>query len=341
VQIGIVGNGQLGQMLRCESWKLGCDVSLSPLDLEDEEFEKFISKHDAITFELEDVPETYLQLLEDKCKNVFPAPRIVRIAADRYQEKNLLKTSGFATADVVEIQRGSDASEFKGTFPGILKTRFSGYDGKGQHRVSNITELQEICSNARVDYIFESFLTFDFETSIIAARSASGMTAFLPSTNNTHREGILLTSIPTESIPGLEQTRELVEKLLESLNYVGVLCVEFFVDGDHWIANEMAPRVHNSGHWSLDGAMLSQFDLQLMAGLGMDLFDQKIAAPVGMFNAIGEWPENFPGLNNQFFAVKRYDYNKTARPGRKLGHFNILGRNLENLEADFKKFVDL
>jgi 5-(carboxyamino)imidazole ribonucleotide synthase len=279
----------------------------------------FAAQVDLVTIESENIHADVLQGL-----HLYPNARAVGIAQDRLVEKRFFQECGIGTAPFAAVDSLEDlgrAMEVTG-LPAILKTRRMGYDGKGQVRL----RAREAAAAAwaevgGVPCILEGMVRFDAEVSLIAARGRTRKIVFYPLIENHHRDGILRTSIAPFLEESLQrQAESYLVKLLERLEYVGVLAVEFFVVNGKLLANEMAPRVHNSGHWTIEGSETSQFENHLRAIAGMELGSTK-SRPTVMLNCIGTMPAEeetaaFPGLF-------RHDYGKEARPGRKVGHLTF------------------
>jgi 5-(carboxyamino)imidazole ribonucleotide synthase len=333
-RIGILGAGQLALMLAEAGRKLHVDivcagrpgdcasqaVPVIALDLESPSAVRdFAAQVDAVTIESENIEAAVLTGL-----NLYPNAQAIAIAQDRLFEKDFLRFQGVATAPYARVDSLRDlhnALEIVGA-PSILKTRRLGYDGRGQVRLTHVDEASAAWAHTGgAPCILEGMVAFDREVSLIAARSQRGEIAFYPLTENVHRDGILRTSVAPYADPSLQRQAETYMKpVLEKLNYIGVLAVEFFVQGDKLLANEMAPRVHNSGHWTIEGADTSQFENCLRAMLGMELGSTE-SRPTVMLNCIGTMP---PLAETAMFpTLSRHDYGKAARPGRKVGHLTF------------------
>jgi 5-(carboxyamino)imidazole ribonucleotide synthase len=333
-RIGILGAGQLALMLAeagksldveviCAGQPGDCAEQAAPLvvvDLEDAAaVHAFAAQVDFVTIESENIDAAVLEGL-----SLYPNARAIAIAQDRLLEKQFFLDCGIAVAPFAAVNSPDDfesALSYTG-LPAILKTRRGGYDGKGQARL----QQKEEAANAWVEVggvpcILEGMLKFESEVSLIAARSRSGEIAFYPLTENAHRDGILRTSLAPFTHAGLQQQSEIyMRSVLERLDYVGVLAIEFFVQGDKLIANEMAPRVHNSGHWTIEGSDTSQFENGLRAMLGIELGSTQ-SRPTVMLNCIGSMPS--VAETNLFPQLFRHDYGKEPRPGRKVGHLTF------------------
>ncbi len=333
-RIGILGAGQLALMLAQAAKALDVEVicagqqgdcaeqvaEVIPVDLDDAAaVAGFAAGVDVVTIESENIHEDVLQGL-----NLYPNARAVGIAQDRLLEKRFFQACGIGTAPFAPVDSLEDlqrAIEVTG-LPAILKTRRMGYDGKGQARLRSFDDLAGAWSEVGgVPCILEGMVNFEAEVSLIAVRSRSGEVVFYPLIENQHHEGILRTSIaPFVSHALQRQAEGYLEVLLEKLEYVGVLAVEFFVVDGTLLANEMAPRVHNSGHWTIEGSKTSQFENHLRAITGMELGSTE-STPTVMLNCIGSMPNE--SETSKFPELFRHDYGKEPRPGRKVGHLTF------------------
>lgn len=333
-RIGILGAGQLALMLAQAGKALEVDVvcagqrgdcaeqvaEVIPVDLDDAAaVAGFAADVDVVTIESENIHADVLQGL-----NLYPNARAVGIAQDRLLEKRFFHDCGIGTAPFAQVDSLEDlrqAIEVTG-LPAILKTRRMGYDGKGQVRLRSAGEVAEAWSEVGgVPCILEGMVNFEAEVSLIAVRSKSAQIVFYPLIENHHREGILRTSFaPFMSSQLQHQAEDYLHVLLERLEYVGVLAVEFFVVDGTLLANEMAPRVHNSGHWTIEGSETSQFENHLRAISGSDLGNTN-SRPTVMLNCIGSMPSEVETA--RFPELSRHDYGKEARPGRKVGHLTF------------------
>ncbi len=290
------------------------------VDLDDaEEVAGFAAQVDLVTIESENIHADVLQGL-----NLYPNVRAIGIAQDRLLEKRFFHECGIGTAPFAYVDRVEDfkrAIEVTG-LPAILKTRRMGYDGKGQVRLRDLADAAAAWDEVGgVPCILEGMVRFDAEVSLIAARGRTGSIVFYPLIKNQHSEGILRTSTAPFVDAKLQQLAEkYLVVLLEKLDYVGVLAVEFFVVGDNLLANEMAPRVHNSGHWTIEGSETSQFENHLRAIAGMELGSTD-SRPMVMLNCIGSMPAEYETA--AFPQVFRHGYGKEPRPGRKVGHLTL------------------
>ena len=243
------------------------------------------------------------------------------MAQERFLEKSLFKALDIPTPPFAKIDSLADLEAALSTIgvPAVLKTRRFGYDGKGQTVIKKLSEAKSAWElTGKNPAILEGFIDFDFEVSLIAARSVSGELIFYPLIKNTHRDGILRVSeSPFEDVHLQQLAESYVQRLFEELNYVGVLGFEFFVKGDSLIANEIAPRVHNSGHLTIEGFNASQFENHLRAVLNLPLVKPILQAQTTMHNIIGAFPKLMPA---DYINCHVYDYGKESRPNRKVGH---------------------
>jgi 5-(carboxyamino)imidazole ribonucleotide synthase len=350
--VGILGGGQLGRMLALAGYPLGLrfrflDPSpeapaghlgelISAYYDSPETLARFASGLEVITYEWENVPLEAVRFLEQRAP-VYPPARALAAGQDRLEEKEFFRSLGIPTPPFapVNTREELDAARAWLGLPAVLKTRRLGYDGKGQVVLRDGADVERAWrALGSVPLILEGWVPFEREVSLLAARGKGGETAFYPLVENHHPGGILGLSLAPA--PGL--TRELqalaegyARAVLETLEYVGVLAIEFFQAGGRLLANEMAPRVHNSGHWTIEGAETSQFENHLRAVLGLPLGS---TAPVGysaMLNLIGETPA--PEAVLRVPGAHLHLYGKTARPGRKLGHLTLRCDHPETLEA--------
>ena len=355
MRIGIIGAGQLGQMLGIAAADLGIDcefldpsdsppaadcghVIRAPFDSRSA-LETLAKNCDIITYEFENVP---VEALEDiaHLAPIFPPPEALRHAQDRLAEKRLFESleiplPGYATVDSRE---DLDKAIAKLGLPVVIKTRRFGYDGKGQFVVTDETGIDSAWRQlGGTPLIAEQWIRFDFEVSVIGVRSVDGTIAVYPLTQNEHRNGILHGSrapVDSSALAGL--AGNYVQRLLERLEYVGVLALELFVEGDRLLANEFAPRVHNSGHWTIEGTATSQFANHLRAISGQQPGETTLRGYAGMLNLIGEIP---PAAREQRVG-KLHDYGKDARPGRKLGHITVVADSAAERDRRYAEIED-
>jgi 5-(carboxyamino)imidazole ribonucleotide synthase len=350
VTIGILGGGQLGYMLALAGYPLGLHFRFldpSPeapvgriaqrvtADYTDEAaLERFSSGLELVTYEFENVPVEAAKFLAERVP-VYPPPAALEAAQDRLNEKQLFQRLGIATTDFVPVARHSelDAAVNQLGLPAILKTCRMGYDGKGQWILRTSEDVAKAKSELpNVPLILERFVPFTRELSVLAVRSLGGEIAFYPLVENHHRGGILRLSLaPAPQLdPHIQRAAEdAARRLLESLKYVGVLAIEFFEHSSRLLANEMAPRVHNSGHWTIEGAITSQFENHLRAVLGLPLGSTGATGYSAMVNLIGDLPE--PAEVLAVPDAHLHLYGKSPRPGRKLGHVTLRAASPERL----------
>ena len=355
--LGIIGGGQLGQMLGFAAAPLGVEcVFLDPSaeppaqsagDVLSFAFDdpkgllELANRAQVLTYEFENVPVDALRELPDSAV-VYPPAAALESAQDRLREKTLFQTLGIPTADFRNAETAAelrDAAETLG-LPLVLKTRRFGYDGKGQAVIRESRQLDTAWQDlGSVPLIAERLIDFDYEVSAIGARSVAGDIVSYPLSENHHSEGILRTSLAPAGTTALtELAADYHARLVRHLDYVGVLVLELFVVGNELMANEFAPRVHNSGHWSIEGAATSQFENHVRAVLDMGLQDPLVKRFSAMKNLIGTLPASLADIRRQGFHV--HEYGKSERPGRKLGHITLVGdtvaerdEKLEQLES--------
>jgi 5-(carboxyamino)imidazole ribonucleotide synthase len=350
VTIGILGGGQLGYMLALAGYPLGLHFRFldpspeAPVGriaqrvtaeyTDHDALEKFANGLELVTYEFENVPVGAARFLT-KHVLVYPPPEALEAAQDRLNEKNLFRKLKISTTSFAEVgsTKELDAAVKKIGLPAVLKTRRLGYDGKGQWVLRTAEEVQRV-KNAFPDapLLLENLVAFQRELSILAVRNRAGETAFYPLVENHHRGGILRLSIapaPNLSTELQQAAESAARRLMEELNYVGVLAIEFFECNGELVANEMAPRVHNSGHWSIEGAATSQFENHLRAVLGMPLGSTATLGHSAMLNLIGEVPE--PAEVLAVPDAHLHLYGKTPRPGRKVGHVTLRAASADEL----------
>ena len=343
--VGVLGGGQLARMLALAAAPLGvktlvvdgsadaCAGQLAPLVVADwtdyAALEAFAAKVDVVTFDFENVPAETAQWLAERVA-VHPAPKALAVAQDRLAEKTLFRECGLPTPDFMTVDTREQLDQALAAVgaPAILKTRRLGYDGKGQFRLRELTDADAAWAAlgeqaSKHGLILEAFVPFERELSVIAVRSRDGDFRTWPLTRNWHVDGVLSMSLaPAPDIEQLQQRASgLARTLAERLGYVGVFALELFVKDGQLLGNEMAPRVHNSGHWTIEGAHASQFENHVRAVLGLPLGDTGARATSVMFNWIGELPDMATVLGT--VDAHWHDYGKQARPGRKVGHATV------------------
>ncbi len=359
-KVGILGGGQLGRMLALEGRRLGMrfrflepkqpapvddlgEVVRAPYDDMDA-LDAFADGLDVVTYEFENVPVDSALHLAERLP-VHPSPSALAVAQDRIVEKEAFVEAGIPTAPF----RGADSPEALEAaldeigLPAVLKTTRFGYDGKGQAVLRSPEDVEGIWEDlGGVPLLVEGFVPFRRELSIVAVRAVDGSCAFYPLIQNEHREGILWRSTaPAPDVPAWLQARaeDHARHLLERHDYVGVLAVELFDVGDDLVANEMAPRVHNSGHWTLDGAVTSQFENHVRAVCGLPLGSTATRGPSAMLNFLGDVPPLADVLRVPCAHV--YLYDKSPRPGRKVGHVNVTGADAGAVAATLARLESL
>ena len=354
--IGILGGGQLGRMLALAGYPLGLRFKFFDPDTQapsghlahhtaagysDEgALEAFASAVDIVTYEFENIPVEAARRIE-AIRPIYPPPAALEAAQDRFVEKSYLQALGVPTPRFYSIDCIEDcarAAEHCG-LPAVLKTRRMGYDGKGQSVVCTLEGLiAAVPELGTSGLILEQFVPFTAECSLLSVRSSGGETAFYPLVENVHRNGILHSSTVPASAD-IQALKPLAEKyagaVLEALGYVGVLAIEFFVCNGELVANEMAPRVHNSGHWSIEGAETSQFENHLRAVLGLPLGSVRLRGEVGMRNIIGAIPDRDAILTIP--CAHLHLYGKSARPNRKVGHVTVVETTTEALNLALER----
>ncbi len=284
-----------------------------------------------VTTEFENVPAETAETLIDAGARVAPNPKALAVAQDRFDEKSFFNTLGIATPPFASIASQADLDAAIATIsaPAILKTRRLGYDGRGQIRIKTLDEARGAFAKLGAPGILEGFCAFEREVSIIAARSTNGDVAFYDLCENVHAGGILSrTTLPAQVNADTEtRARDAARRVLEALNYIGVLTIEFFVmPNAALVANEMAPRVHNSGHWTIEGALTSQFEQHIRAVAGWPLGPTTRIADIEMLNLIGGDADDWPTLAADPAAHLHLYGKRDARSGRKMGHVTKLVR---------------
>ncbi|MCE9619496.1 MAG: 5-(carboxyamino)imidazole ribonucleotide synthase [Planctomycetes bacterium] len=357
MKIGIVGGGQLGQMLAQAGKPLGhsfkflvppgecCVESLGEVVRSDfadpQALADFARGVDVFTFEWENVPLETLEALA-RFAPMRPSPQCAAIAKDRIREKQLFQRHGLHVQKHAAVSSAAELSQaLEGVgLPAMLKTRGLGYDGKGQQKIDERSSARAAFERlGSVPCILEAFVPFDFEISLIAVRGRvqpvdAPAILFYPACRNRHVEGILRrTVVPAEGVSPaiLEQAQSAIRAMMETLDYEGVLCVEFFVQssgaGQILVANEMAPRVHNSGHWSIEGAETSQFTNHIKAITRQPLGSTALRGASVMINLVGAVPSPLERPANAHVHL----YGKSPRAGRKLGHITAVGADAHRL----------
>ena len=347
--LGILGGGQLGRMFTIAARTMGYKVMVLDPDfaspagqMADVHLQADYTDHGAlkqlgaacvaVTTEFEHVPAASLIELAKHCR-VSPGAAAVAIAQDRSHEKTWLRDNGFATAPfaLVNSEADLDAALAATGTPALLKVSRFGYDGKGQARVATLEEARAAFAEfGGQPCVLEGFVKLEREVSVVLARSDAGECALFPVAENRHENGILDVSIVPARVSDelAQQARDMARELAGKLAYVGVMAVEFFIADGRLLVNEMAPRPHNSGHYTLDACVTDQFEQQVRALCGLPLGDTRLLSPAAMVNILGDrWHNGGPHWDTLLAHpnIKLHLYGKeTPRPGRKMGHFNVL-----------------
>jgi len=356
--VGILGGGQLARMmvlagapqgLRFELFDPAADAcagQLAPLQVaafdDEAALAAFAAKVDVVTFDFENVPAHSARFLAERVP-VYPNPDALAVAQDRLSEKTLFRDLGIPLPPFADIRSRDELAARVGEFglPCILKTRRLGYDGKGQFRLRSEADIDAAWSALgaqveRTGLILEGFVAFDREVSVVAVRGRDGEFRAWPVTGNWHVDGVLSASLAPAVLTPDQQTAAIgyARTLAERLDYVGVFALELFCRGDELLANEMAPRVHNSGHWTIEGSETSQFENHLRAVLGLPLGDTRMLGHACMLNWIGAMPDAAAVLAQP--GGHWHDYGKQPRDGRKVGHATLRGDDAAQLAADLE-----
>ncbi len=358
--IGILGGGQLGRMIALAGYTLGQrfvfldpgaessagqvgNLRVGAYD-DEERLTELARKSHVITYEFENVPVGSARFLNELVR-VYPPPRALEVSQDRLDEKTFFASLAIPTAAFAKVSSRAELEHAVRTLglPAVLKTRRFGYDGKGQSVLrteADVARAWEALGAASL--VLEAFVPFERELSILAVRSTRGETRFWPLVENEHQDGILRVSTPRSAAwtPELQQRAEgYAARVLAELDYVGVLAIELFVTGDALIANEMAPRVHNSGHWTIEGAETSQFENHLRAMLGLPLGSTRMVGFTAMINAIGKLPPRDAVLAIE--GAHLHVYGKDGAPGRKVGHVTVRAETRQELAAKVLQIKEL
>jgi 5-(carboxyamino)imidazole ribonucleotide synthase len=353
-RIGVMGGGQLGRMFAIAARRMGyrvhtfspdedsptgqlADVEIAAPFEDEEAVSRFASGVDVITFEFENIPLRSIEWCEQFCE-VRPSGRILHIAQNRLREKAFLSAAGFPLPKFSAVRSRDElasAAEVVG-LPAVLKSAAFGYDGKGQRTIKT---ADEVAIEIEQESVLEQFVSFEKELSVLVARGSSGATAVYPVCENIHRQHILdLTIVPARIDPETEKiAQELARSVADALELTGLLAVEMFLLPDRTLLiNELAPRPHNSGHFSFDACVTSQFEQQLRAVCGLPLGSTDLLRPAVMANLLGDlWKNGEPDWSSamEFPEVKLHLYGKSEpRRGRKMGHLVALDADLEKAE---------
>ena len=358
MKIGIIGAGQLGRMLALAGYPLGLrfvfldqsrdapgaqvgDLITGAFD-DPVKLAELAAAVDVVTFDVENVPVSAVSEIARQ-RPFLPPPGALGASQDRLHEKQQFQALEIPTARFAAVDSAADlqAAVAQLGLPGILKTRRLGYDGRGQFHLKQPGDLEPAWATlGNVPLIYEGFVDFSHEVSIIGVRSTRGEVASYPLCANTHAAGILHYSVaPHSNAQLLRQARTYLKRLLQHFDYAGVLTIEFFVKDGQLIANEMAPRVHNSGHWTIEGARTSQFENHIRAILGLPLGSTDAIGHSAMVNFIGQVPEleqilRLPGAHF-------HGYGKQPRPNRKLAHCTINAASAQARDRTLQQVLEL
>jgi 5-(carboxyamino)imidazole ribonucleotide synthase len=354
--VGIVGAGQLGRMMALAGYPLGLDfLFLDPADRppaatlapvlksafnDSASLATLAARCEVVTIDWENVSVEALRKLGRETR-VSPPPAAIATAQDRVTEKRLFEKLGIATTRwrAVSSRRQLDAAVRDIGLPGIVKTRRMGYDGKGQAVLRTAADVERAWSElGPVPLLYEELVPFELEVSVIGVRGRDGECQVYPLNHNLHAGGILrLTRAPYGTARLNRLAREQVLTVMRHLRYVGVLTIEFFLCRGRLVANEMAPRVHNSGHWTIEGAVTSQFENHLRAILGLPLGASRAKGYSAMINLIGTMPGRAGLLRHP--GLHLHDYGKEPRPGRKLGHLTVVEQDAARCERRARRLM--
>lgn len=366
-KIGIIGGGQLGKMMILDAKRLGFEVvTLDPTEncpshsVSDEHiiasfhskeaYKALAEKVDVITYEFEHIHADFLEALEEEGHKIYPTAKSLKIIQDKYTQKTLLKDSGILTPEFIKVN-GLEDLEAAGKqfgYPYMLKATTGGYDGKGNAVVRNATELKnkfEILGAGEVPLMAEKFLKFKKEISVLACRGIDGEIEIYPVAENIHINSILDETIVPADINELSERKamDMAHNVMEIFEGVGMFCTEMFVDeaGEIYL-NEVAPRPHNSGHYTIEGTLTSQYEQHIRAIVGLPLGDVQLRSPIVMKNILGTGKEGkalVKGIEKIYTnpRVKAHIYGKKiSKPGRKMGHLTVIGASVEKLREEAK-----
>ena len=356
MKVGVIGAGQLGQMLALAGHPLALEflfldssadapaARVGPIitgQFDDPaSLRKLAAGSDLVTYEFENVPVSALEKVS-RTRPCLPPIEALRVSQDRLLEKELFQSLGIPTPPFQAVDSIDELRAAVGAvgLPCVLKTRRLGYDGRGQRYLRRPADVEPAwVALGGVPLILEAFVKFDREVSIIGARSTRGETACYPLSENRHRDGILRVTRAPHRNARLQRVAERhLRRVLSHFGYAGVLTIEFFAQRGRLIANEMAPRVHNSGHWTTEGAVTSQFENHLRAILGLPLGDTSALGHAAMVNYIGTMPDRervlaIPGAHH-------HDYGKSPRAGRKLGHGTVVATTAAGRDRLLKRLL--
>ena len=335
MKIGILGGGQLSRMLALAGIPLGFEFAFYEPNAEHcvptlgtviqkpysdiEALAAFVDACDVITYENENIPVETATLIA-KLKPLHPNVLALKSTQDRLLEKTMFDKLNIQTVPFQKVDSMQDLQSFVDThaFPVVIKKRRQGYDGKGQLKLSNKEDFALITDEFLSNCIVEAYITFDREVSMIAVRSTRGDCRYYDICENEHRKGVLHQTFNKINDSIFDLAKQYIDRIFEELNYVGCLAFEFFQKGDQLFANELAPRVHNSGHWTLEGAHTSQFENHIRAITDFSLGKTESVSDYQMINLLGKIPNKADLLSFEYLHL--HDYQKRARAGRKVGH---------------------
>ena len=357
-RIGIIGAGQLGRMLALAGYPLGLKFrfldhsadapggqvgEIIVGEFSDEaRLRELAADVDVLTFDVENVSADLIRRIA-RDRPFRPPVGALSTAQDRLSEKTLFTELGIATPafQAVDTRADLDAAAAHVGLPLVLKTRRLGYDGRGQVIVKDAQDMDRAFETlAGVPLIAEQFIAFEYEVSAIGARAPNGSSAIYPLSHNVHKDGILRYSVAPADDPALvTQAHRIMQQLMTHFDYSGILTIEFFVKDHKLIANEIAPRVHNSGHWTIEGAVTSQFENHIRAILDLPLGDTAARGHTAMVNFLGRMPALTDVLSIE--GAHFHDYGKSPRAGRKLGHCTITSPSASGRDASLKRVLAL
>lgn len=368
--LGMLGGGQLGRMFALAAADMGYqvwvfdpnqhspagEVSARHIQANYDDYqalEEFGRACAVVTTEFENIPSTTLEFLQQFCE-VCPNPNCVDIAQNRIREKTFVNDLGIPTSKFIAVNSHNELTNSQHmNWPCIIKTAEFGYDGKGQELVANIAEAKQAFQTfGEVPCILEERIDLQLEISVVLGRNKQGEVCFFPIARNEHKNGILhISSVPAKvSLELQTYACEIAQRIAETLDYVGIMTVEYFIDKDNQLmVNEIAPRVHNSGHYSMDACHISQFEQQVRMICNWTPADTQNYCAVAMVNILGDaWKDgSFPSASVfDDVNVKVHLYGKSgAKPGRKMGHFNVTADNvndaLKHAHTVYKRLMDI
>lgn len=370
-KIGIIGGGQLGKMMILDAKRLGFEiVTLDPSEKcpshsitdkhicasfhDEEAFKALASEVDVITYEFEHIHADFLEALEQKGHKVYPTASSLKIIQDKYTQKSLLKESGILMPDFIKVETVMDLKKAGEAFgyPFMLKATTGGYDGKGNAVVKSESDIEKqfkVLGAGEVPLMAEKFLNFTKEISVLACRGIGGEIVVYPVAENIHRDSILDETIVPAALDESSEKKamKMAHDVMEIFEGVGMFCTEMFVDEDGEIyLNEVAPRPHNSGHYTIEGTLTSQYEQHIRAITGLPLGDVALRSPIVMRNILGsgnEGPTVINGLEKTYEnpRVKVHLYGKTfSKPGRKMGHITVVGSDIDQIRNEAQTAFD-